>query len=433
MKIKKNIFHWGIILFMFSFYAYTSMGIDYAIKFYYSHKDIWLYLCIIILLVLYFFKQKLKFINYDKFDIGILCMLLVMFIWNNQDFAHGEYRRIIQYVGVILLYFILKQSCDWFGIMLKIWSFVSTFYALGTIWVYLMPSAYKNIIYPMYKNIMAHDLWKYYQNGCISGITAHYTTNGIYLQVGAGVLACMLFLHEKNEKVSWLRYLQFVIVMFALLITGKRAHLFFGVAAFLIVYYIYNVNIKWKRIVKIIFGILVAILILGILSQFVPQTMSAINRMIEGVESGDVSNGRDKMQLIAMAAFLNNPLLGQGWDWFPYNNPLYGGGNFAHNVYKQLLCDVGIVGTIIFITVFAMCIFRSIKLLKDARLQRIILSRKEILFLSIALYHQFFFLLYCTSGNPLYDFNCYYTFFVSVALVEAIKHFSKKRMKRGII
>ena len=39
MKIKKNIFHWGIILFMFSFYAYTSMGIDYAIKFYYSHKD----------------------------------------------------------------------------------------------------------------------------------------------------------------------------------------------------------------------------------------------------------------------------------------------------------------------------------------------------------------------------------------------------------
>ena len=176
-----------------------------------------------------------------------------------------------------------------FGIIFKIWSFVGTLYALGTIWVYLMPSAYKNIIYPMYKNIMVHDLWKFYQDGCISGITAHYTTNGIYLQVGAGVLACMIFLHEKNEKVSWLRYLQFVIVMFALLITGKRAHLFFGVAAFLIVYYIYNVNKKWKRIVKIIFGILVAILILGILSQFVPQTMSAINRMIAGVESGDVS------------------------------------------------------------------------------------------------------------------------------------------------
>ena len=177
-------------------------------------------------------------------------MLLVMFIWNNQDFVHGEYRRIIQYVGVILLYFVLKQSCDWFGIIFKIWSFVGTLYALGTIWVYLMPSAYKNIIYPMYKNIMVHDLWKFYQDGCISGITAHYTTNGIYLQVGAGVLACMIFLHEKNEKVSWLRYLQFVIVMFALLITGKRAHLFFGVAAFLIVYYIYNVNKKWKRIVK---------------------------------------------------------------------------------------------------------------------------------------------------------------------------------------
>ena len=46
-------------------------------------------------------------------------MLLVMFIWNNQDFVHGEYRRIIQYVGVILLYFVLKQSCDWFGIIFK--------------------------------------------------------------------------------------------------------------------------------------------------------------------------------------------------------------------------------------------------------------------------------------------------------------------------
>ena len=80
-----------------------------------------------------------------------------------------------------------------------------------------------------------------------------------------------------------------------------------------------------------------------------------------------------------------------------------------------------------------MCIFRAIKLLKDARLQRIILSREEVLFVSIALYHQFFFLMYCTSGNPLYDFNCYYTFFVSVALIEAIKYFSKKRMKRGTI
>ena len=57
------------------------------------------------------------------------------------------------------------------------------------------------------------------------------------------------------------------------------------------------------------------------------------------------------------------------------------------------------------------------------------LSREEVLFVSIALYHQFFFLMYCTSGNPLYDFNCYYTFFVSVALIEAIKYFRRKEWK----
>lgn len=420
-----------ISVFMISFYAYTMMGIDYVIKPYYAYKTLWLYASILMLIMTFFITQRGHItLNVTLPDILIAGTVLLMLIWNNYDFQNNEYFRFIGYLMVIIAYYIFKQRDAWIHIMVKAWRFVGVFYAIGTIWVFIMPSAYENIIYPLYKEIMVHDLLQFYRDGCISGITAHYTTNGIYLQLGFGVLACACFLHEKKEKIKISTYIMFAMVTFALLITGKRAHLFFAIAAFVATYYVFNVQKKWKRITKIIFAGIAAFIALFVIAQFVPEVLTPFMRLISGIEEGNLSNGRDAMQVIALAGFISSPIAGNGWDWFPYHNTLFGGGDFAHNVYKQLLCDTGIIGTALFVSLFAVCLFRAFTLLKNAKLERVELTKEQIMFLCIAVYNQVFFLLYCTSGNPLYDTNCYLTYFCSIAIVEILRG-KTRTIKKG--
>lgn len=64
-------------------------------------------------------------------------------------------------------------------------------------------------------------------NNCVPGLTNHYSTNGIYLAIGLMMFSSsFLFEEGKNRRKSkiWL-----VLIVLALLLTGKRAHLLFSV------------------------------------------------------------------------------------------------------------------------------------------------------------------------------------------------------------
>lgn len=425
MKVSKKTLEWCFAIFMFAFFAYTLMGVDYLIQPFYTHKNIWILATICLTLFAFLHLTRATLSNRTSADLLILIAVVYIGTWNNQHIANGEVFTYIHFVAVILGYFVFKQSDRWIPALIALWKFIGVVYGIGTIVSYFVPSFYSGVIVPAYSGI-GYKMMQFYNSGCISGITAHYTTNGVYLQIGVGVYLCSLLLNDNDskERKPISDWIGLGITLFALLLCGKRAHLIFSIAAFVAVYYFYNIKRKWKRITKIVFAALVSIVCLVVLAQFVPQVLTFYNRIIESSQSGDLLNGRDELYAVAYTGFFSSPLVGHGWSWYSYNNMVFGANNDAHNVYIQLLCDGGVIGETLFCTLFIVFLYRAISLLKKIKLERTAnaANRFDETCVAVALYHEVFFLLYCTSGNPLYDFHCYFTYFISLSIIEVFQY-----------
>ena len=89
----------------------------------------------------------------------------------------------------------------------------------------------------------------------------------------------------------------------------------------------------------------------------------------------------------------------------------------AHNVYLQLLAETGVIGLAAFVVPAFLSILaamhRSESLLEEG-------PYGDSFCLWACLGVQFFFLIYCFSGNPLYDPQCYIPYFISCVAAFAI-------------
>ena len=189
----------------------------------------------------------------------------------------------------------------------------------------------------------------------------------------------------------------------AIFLTGKRAHAIFGVVAFILAYYFLHSDHPLGRWGKIFLGAVISLGGFVIASEFIPQLMNVINRFVETAASGDIEKGRDVLRATALALWKNNLWFGIGWDGFKYYYLLHGGEYVnVHCVFIQLLCECGIIGAVPFYLFFIVSIWRSILTLKNIAKSKI---QNEFIRTNMvyAVYIQLFFLMYCFTGNPLYD------------------------------
>lgn len=212
-------------------------------------------------------------------------------------------------------------------------------------------------------------------------------------------------------------------MLFALLLSAKRGHLFFSLGALLVTYFLYGINKPTSRLFKIIFLLAIALLTLYVVSMFVPGILNALKRSNELLESGKLDAGRFMIQKNIYSFILNNLILGNGWEFFTYNNGVWFG-QHAHNVYLQLLCDAGIIGFGIFVVIFSMLLFKSVEKLISSRRKKLgcICTKQEEWMLCSSICYQVFFLLYCTTGNPLYDRNCFFPYIMLSAAAISVSH-----------
>jgi O-antigen ligase len=78
--------------------------------------------------------------------------------------------------------------------------------------------------------------------------------------------------------------------------------------------------------------------------------VSAISKMITWMNTGvSLYNGRDTLYELAKEIFLENPLFGHGVGYYESKDP---SGGYVHNLFWQMLCEVGILGSMPFIIVF---------------------------------------------------------------------------------
>ena len=191
----------------------------------------------------------------------------------------------------------------------------------------------------------------------------------------------------------------------SLLLTAKRTGILFGTAAILLG----TVTYRYKKIRIARFaglGIVVLLLLLAA-SRFSAPLQLIINRFLELGKDTSTTN-RIKMWKLALEMFARHPVIGNGWESFKYEYYLRlstrTGGLYdyldAHNVYLQVLAETGILGFSLFMTCIGTTFLITYRILRARDRIAGRLDKAAVLY---AFMYQVYFILYCATGNCLYD------------------------------
>lgn len=405
-RMKKITFMLGVVLFLFLLWCYTSAGLT---EYVYINSGIkWISLLIADFLLLIIIAQNhLRWQQYEEKMVILYLLIIVIVLYNNQNLLHGSSNFELFFISSILLLFVFTCLKEWYKPFFVMVKMGGLFYSIMTVLTFFSREFYINCVYPIFVKSDGYNLLlKCYENGFMPGFTNHYSSNAMFICVPLGFVLCNAFFNTsilKNEKKKEL-LIAFVMAV-ALLLTGKRAHIIFTIAALFLTYYIYQSNRPRGRLIKIIGVGIIVFLIFFIVAQLLPQVTNFIIRFQETSKGGDVTLGRIILSVEALSFFAENPLLGIGWDGFKYQYFLAHGIILnVHNVYVQLLCETGLIGSTVFYVFFIVNFHHCVRAFKEIRKNRVYeKERKSQQYIAMACFMQTLFLLYCTTGNPLYD------------------------------
>lgn len=342
--------------------------------------------------------------------ITLLFCVLVFFVEinNNYYIVEGRSSEVLKFSLCLFLPFLLIVNSDLIKLFPKLMKFFGLEHVFSTIFVQFFKSFYMSTILPWLYNGKYVFAISSLNSGYNPGITSNYSTNASYISIAIIILFAQ-YINKKEKK-----NLIFLILSFlALLFTAKRAHLLFSIITCISLYLFVNRRKVSNKLLKVFIGLFISVILFFTTAIFVPSVSNVIDRFEEGYKSGDLINGRGELYELAFNIWKENRILGNGWGAYSYNYKIFYHWNNleyldAHNVYLQLLCETGIIGLSFFIIIIIIILRKIIIVNKIKNLQV-----DEGLF---SLGFLVFFLLYCFSGNPLYDIFCYPMFFCAIGI-----------------
>lgn len=319
--------------------------------------------------------------------------------------ATGSPKRSLTFVIVILLMLSLSTRKSWIRPTMRIALYMLLVHALATLLFAVAPEVYTGFFKPHFfadsKNAI----------GAQSGLTAHYSYNGMLLSAGVLLSAAELWSASDASKDDAKALVPKIVVLLvfalALLVTSKRGPLLAVVAALVFGLYVGSGKYKFNAFMKISLFACGALIVVAVLSQFVPQISTVFNRFAEisgGLNDADATSGRSYLWERAVELWQSSPVFGHGWGTYRYywEGRLDVATNTAHNVFLNLLAEVGVAGILLFL-VAATPPFVG--------LWRAMSRRSELEFdalaVTFAFMFQIFFLVYSFTGSPLYDIESY--------------------------
>ena len=266
---------------------------------------------------------------------------------------------------------------------------LSGVHAVFTLIGYVFPSIYLSQIIPRLPSEVAFEALRFYRSNLHPGITWQIGANAVYMAGGmAGVYPSIVCGSRKG-----LGLVAFAVFLLALLLTGKRGQL---LSILVGLWFASTFDAKLKRKSAISRSVLVLVLLTVLTTlviTFAPDAATPFLRFSSNA-GRDITSGRLRLYMSAIALFTEKPILGWGTGAFSY---LYGMG--AHNAYLAVLCENGVLGFLAFASVFVSNLWITLRASRVA-CDMYTEDRKALLF-SVAM--QVFFLVYAMTGNPLHD------------------------------
>lgn len=281
------------------------------------------------------------------------------------------------------------------------------FEALTVILSVVMGRSFLSVFGFLYRDI--DGVWRVLQQGIGTGITGAPAYAAFVIDLGVGFYVSKIFIRRRLEYKEWIGL---ITCLLGILATGKRTIIIEIVIVSLIMLVLSIDQKRYRTFLKYGFGVLV-IAILAIL--FIPQVQITVARFL--MMSGDSTmNSRTLFWSQAISIFQDNKLLGCGFASFSTYDLMYGTkfGYAAHNIYLEILAELGIVGAIIFSLFSISIIILSCKCLRNSRMLSIDNNAMTIHF---AFYGIFSYLLYGIMENVLYCFSIQFLFMISLCLM----------------
>lgn len=323
---------------------------------------------------------------------------------------------VILTIGILFLTY--KINMNVFLAFIRIAKIICIIYAVSNIFSALIP----NFI-PKYFSFFVSNLEPIYielAGKNYSGLAGEKAVSAFIINIGIGILYAQMLVNGKVTK----KDMFYLLILFCgLFLTGKRTLTLIPLVLLFVMYLSSSEKNRIIKLSKILSLVLVGIIILLMI-------FPSITHVIERFFQAD-DNGRSELWQSCIQMFEDSPVFGQGLGTFnEYNYDLgyrdYGGKMWtyeAHNIYYQILGELGIVGFLLIIFCFIYGVIYSIKLL---RLEYLAKNKQYKFIIYVSMYIQLLFLVYGLTGNTFYYWHQLYIYMISISMLNMVNYDSRK-------
>ncbi|WP_342470249.1 O-antigen ligase family protein [Ureibacillus sp. FSL K6-3587] len=294
-------------------------------------------------------------------------------------------------------------------LLMKVNLFLSSIIVITTLISKFLPEIYNKFLFPLMTQGAQSATIYFERIGVYSGISGQTGTNAFLISIGLGIL---LFQRKKNI------YSLFFIFSFiyALVLTEKRGIILADILGVIIVYLLFfNFKTFSKKL------IIITIMSLIICSMIISNIEIIIDFF--GITSQkDITSGRLGLYMTALSLFYERPIFGWGINAF-VDNPIYKTSVDVHNIYLQLLAELGLFGFVLYMGAIVLTLILTL-LLSKKNYNAENDSIKSFLYTSA--FVQLVFIFYGVTGNPLYDYNFFLLYLIFIAPLANLGYYRYK-------
>lgn len=343
MKLKANN---ALTLFILCFYMFTFGSFGVGTR--------WILILTLVLTTISAFcnsNDKMIYIGKLRKNWCVMVVVILMFI--NMPFARSEsnvYNMVIFVIVASIGCLIIKTDEFELERVFKIFIYFALFFAIYISFFRILPEIYNSTIY----NFLSVETKIRYDFGTQSGygipIGNSYTFADNVIQLGI----CAVAAKDLAEGESCMKNKIYILVMFlGILLEGRKGELFCSLITVMFIYYIGS-NRSLKAFKNRFFFVVIAVGILILIGNllFTRDLLFRFLLMFDRLgdsyagQSVDFSSGRFALWEMAIDMFKDNPFLGVGWGGFGDHGSELEHLNNVHNCLLQLMCETGLIGTI---------------------------------------------------------------------------------------
>lgn len=342
-------------------------------------------------------------------------------------FVHRIFKRYVNYLWLVILLLILTRTA-YTQNAIK----VDIAFAIGIIILISVGTSKKSLttIYSKYNSIfcwvimisiIVHMLFPSLRIFGYDGKSYGGITGKTYYIVLCSFLICsfaLLVSHYSTTKKAIIIGISLICV----LMSGSRSNIVTIPFAIVLSILIKTPNKKIIiRTIKICLALVFVLAIICVVGEkFQLETYIRLqDSVIRYISGQSITNGRDVIQERAWNLFYQSPVFGIGWMNFQViGSGINGIGSNAHNMYIQLLCELGVIGFLIFISAFVGELLSDIIFLRKNLFK---LNENEMNVMCHSISYQIYYLISSFLHATSYDAVYIILYFVFLSFAHGVK------------